>query len=255
MLATGQYQTQRYQNKEDWWLVKYLKLKYEKEGLSPKEFKELIKKQWEPIYNTRYNKEDIGDYNYYINKHFDMVYNRGKNVSLDKTLSKIIIYQNELDYINSLPAPKWFREFILLFLGHCKTTKNYIYDYAPTKDYMGYLSLHTKNRDAITMTIYDKLKTLGLWEEITVITKTSSKYFEEEEDSDIKFRFSLPVKQGGDIAYQFDRQIDLIKNLDIIHNRYRCDICGREFEINNRTQRTVCDACYKNNRKKDRHVK
>lgn len=254
MLETGQYQTLRYRNKEDWWLVKYLKIKYESEGLSPKELKDKIKSLWEPIYNTRYDKEEVDDYALYINKHFNEVYNRGRNVSLEKTFAKIIIYQSELDYINSVPAPKWFREFLFLFLGHCKATKSYIYDYAPTKDYMRYLSIKTKNRDAITMTIYDKLKKLGLWEEVVVITETNKKYFKAEKDVDIKFKYSLPVEPKGLVAFQFDRQIDLIKRLDVITNIYKCDICGSEFEINNRTQRTICDKCYKKNRGTDRHL-
>ena len=249
MLATGQYQTQQYQNKEDWWLVKYLKLKYEKDGLSEKELREAIKSRWEPIYNTRFDKESVHDYKLYINKHFNEIYNRGKNIVLGKKFNKIIIYQSELDYINSLPAPKWFREFLFLFLGHCKATGNYTYDYAPTKEYMRYLSLKTKNRDAITMTIYNKLKEFNIWDQITVVTKSKGRYFEPEDDEDVKFNFTFPISKKGKVAIEFERQIDLIQRLDLITNLYKCEICGKEFEINNRTQRRICDECWKNSRK------
>ena len=144
-----------------------------------------------------------------------------------------------------MPAPKWFREFLFLFLGHCKTTENYTYDYAPTKEYMRYLSLKTKNRDAITMTIYNKLKEFNVWEQITVITKNKGKYFEPEDDEDVRFNFTFPVAKKGKVAIVFERQIDLIQRLDLITNLYKCEICGKEFEINNRTQRRICDECWK----------
>ena len=244
MLKTGQYQTKEYQNKEDWWLVKYLKDKYK--NLPDYEAMPLIREKWGEIYRTRFI--DPKEADIHINSHFRKIYENTNNIALGRSLKKIIIYESELAYINALPMPKWFREFILLFLGHCKTTGVYGYEYAPVKEYIKYLTLKTRNRDAITSTIYNKMRELGLWKSFT-IKKTYQGLCGVEEDEDVQFDFSFPVAKKGNVAFEFGTMFELIDNLSIVNDKYKCDICGKEFVFGNRTQRTVCEECYKKHRR------
>ena len=245
MLKTGQYQTKEYQNKEDWWFVKYLKDKYK--NLPDYEAMPLIREKWGEIYRTRFL--DPIEADLYINSHFRKIYENTNNIVLGRSLKRITIYKEELDYINSLPMPKWFREFIFLFLGHCKTTGVYGYEYAPVKDYIKYLTLKTRNRDAITSTIYNKMRELGLWKSFT-IKKTYQGLCGVEEDEDIQFDFAFPVVKSGTVVCECGTMFELINNLDIVTDKYKCDICGEEFVFGNRTQRTICEKCHKQKRRK-----
>lgn len=250
MLNTGQYQTEHFKTKEDWWLIKYLRNKYTKSELSEKEIKDEIRNIWEPIYKTRFNKEEMASHDFYIDVYFQQAYGKCKNISLSQKYYPITIYQEELDYINSLPAPKWFREFIFIFLGHCKTIGSFTCKAAPIAEYMRYLTLSTNNRDAISSTIYDKLKTFGLWKETSRITTTDGRYGEPTQIINVSFDFCFPLFDTKTTAFVFYRQIDLLKRLDLITNTYICESCGEEFEIKNRTQRLICDECYKKQRQK-----
>ena len=254
MLKTGQYQTDTMKDKEDWWFIKYLKIKYKKKGLSEQELKKTIKAIWAPIFNTRFAKEEEQEYIFYVNRRFEDIYNSNKNIVLTPAYHSIIIYQNELDYINSLPAPKWFREFVFIFLGHCKTTKKFIWDFAPISIYAPYLSLKVRDKDIIGCSTYSKLNSFGLWKDLSsIVVVEDNVHGNTEELWNSKFEFQFPVPEFGPVAIKFDRQIDLLRNLDLITNKYRCKICGEEFEINNRTQRLICDKCYKKQRNKNKH--
>ena len=250
ILETGQYQTDEFKDKEDWWLVKYLKLKYNKNSISEKELKEKIKKIWEIIYLTRFTEEERREYQLYIDKRFNDVYNNCKNVSLSQKYNSFDIYQEELDYINSLPAARWIREFIFIFLGHCKTKNSFINEYAPILVYLPYLSLKARDKDLASYTIYAKLNEWGLWEEKTIVTIVDDHRHEPEERIDIRFDFLFPVVKKGSNPIHFDGILDLLKRLDLITNIYRCEKCGKSFEIKNRTQRFICEDCYKKQRQK-----
>lgn len=252
MLKTGQYQTKEYQNKEDWWLFAYLKEKYILQGLSTYEYIPLIKEKWKQIFQTRFTNLDVSSEftsdSLIINSHFHNVQQNGNGINLNPSYKRITIYQSELDYINSIPAPKWFREFLFLFLAHCKTIGRNKFEYAPIRDYMKYLSLKTKNRDLITDTIYKKLRELNLWHPVKV-KRTIKDDGNIEEYSDIWFKFVLPVKSSGKKTIENCSIMEIIKNLDLVTDQYRCDICGEEFTFGSRTQRTICDKCYKKQRR------
>lgn len=251
MIETGHYRTSKFQNKEDWWLFAYLKEKYILKGLSAHEYLPLIKEEWIKIFKTRFVDcdGDLSEVNsLIINTRFKKIMEKSTSVKLDPSYKKIVIYKTELDYINSVAAPKWFREFLLLFLSHCKATGRNKYEYAPIQEYMEYLSLKTRNRDLITDTIYKKLREFGLWSPITVQRSMDDNGMIEKYD-DVWFKFKLPVKTNGLIVFETESIFEIINNLDMVSDKYKCDICGKEFVLNNRTQRTICDGCYKKHRR------
>lgn len=251
MIETGCYQTSKFQNKEDWWLFAYLKEKYILKGLSAHEYIPLIKEEWIKIFKTRFidcEKNLSESSSLIINSHFKKMVEKSNSVKLDPSPKRIVVYQSELDYINSIPAPKWFREFLLLFLSHCRATGRNKYEYAPIQEYIGYLSLKTRNRDLITDTIYKKLREFGLWSPVTVQRSVYDDGAVEKYD-DVWFKFILPVKARGSIVFDTGSIFEIMNQLDVVSDKYKCDVCGKEFVLNNRTQRTICDECYKKHRR------
>ena len=255
MLVTKQYQTEIYKNKEDVWLIYYLKKKYENGIMDKKKCHDIILTQWIEIFLTRFEDPTDTDVEF-AEVHFDSIYRNLGYVDLNKKYKKIVIYKEEIDYINSLPVSYWLRQFILLLLGHTKTINSCIYEYAPIQDYMRFLRLKTKNRDVITDTIYKKMRQFGIWVDSRVVTKRSATskccdglYYTEEDDIEFKFEFRLPVDGKTKIA-TFASQLDLIEAMDsLLIETYNCDICGKPFVIGNRTQRTICENCWKDKEK------
>lgn len=236
MIETGKYQTPIYQNKEDIWLIYFLKKQNEEMGLNIKDGMERAFSIWSPIYFTRF--ERITDVDKELARvHFESVYKNVNRVNLSKGYNKITISSGVVDFINSLPTPLWMRQLVLLLYGHTQVTGSDIFEYIPLKDYMQFLDLKNKNRGVTLESVYKKLKSFGMWTIDEVVRVVDDDYVT------IKFKFTMPTLQGSVVTYS--SMFELIGDMNnLLVNTYKCDKCGTEFKLSNRTQKTICDKCY-----------
>lgn len=253
MLKTGEFQTEHFHNDEMLWLVTYLRKN-----------KKLDKKQvfakWVPFYLK--NKTTTPEY---ASDSFETFWKRSKYHTIKNNRDKIIIWQEEIDYINSLPIPVFVKEYFFILLMHTRATKNELYDSIPYLDYHWYLSSNDRHYDNIKSRLLEYAKRYNFIN----IVQTSEKFdylpdinddgFEVAGDTydteiiNYKLNISSPVcKYGGEIPVIYDDILDGLSDMkNKISNISICTECGAEFEFNNKTQKTICDDCW-NKKEKER---
>lgn len=248
MLATGNYQIPFSKGVEDVWLAAYL---FEK-GYSEDEARSV----WISIYETRYPAEKPDVYEYLFRKKWK----KGQTTTLATQLP-IVLYQAEIDAISH--ANMWYRakQFALVLLAYAKSR--------------GY---------SIIITNWAK-KTPGTGD-VIVVDETSrlttsirhyltygSRQREKDEWSECikagllkyEYTFGSSTKKGGmaqsgwykllflqkegTVACRLDTLSDIPSVFPLLKRERVCVQCGAVFEEKARTQRELCDECYRKQRR------
>ena len=248
MLKTGKFQSEHWHADECVWLIKYLRTKKKSE-------KEVFEK-WKFFWKQHKPEYDDDDF-----KQNYKSFSGNATTVLLKDYPKTVVYQDEIDYINSLPLPLWMRQYVYILLIHSKTTCNDKYDHLPYADYHWWLSIKNNHSSDHKAALAVRLKELGIikivhvkedYELLPEIDEFGNLIGYERNASVIndRLQFCLPVvikHQDNKIVY--DTIVDALGDINKINDAYRCDICGKKFRINTRTQRYICDECWNNKRK------
>ena len=243
MLKTGEFQTEYFHNDEMTWLISYLR------NVKKLDEKDIFVK-WVPFYLKNENVTPE-----YARDQFKSFWSSSyKYVMKDKN-PEIVIWQEEIDYINSLPVAKWIRQYMFILILHVRTTGNELYDYLPLGDYRKFLSTTNEHVSEMKDTLmkvlrqYDFVKDVEI-EEHHDILETFDEYGNPcgvEYDVVIKnnrLQIKSPIcKYGGEIGYKYKTILDGLKDLQEIKDTYICPECGKEFVFNNKTQTCICDEC------------
>ena len=253
MLKTGEFQTEYFHNDEMTWLISYLR------NVKKLDEKDIFVK-WVPFYLKNENVTPE-----YARDQFKSFWASSyKYVMKDKN-PEIVIWQEEIDYINSLPIAQWIRQYMFILILHVRTTGNELYDYLPLGDYRKFLSTTNEHVSEMKDTLmkilrqYDFVKDVEI-EEHHDILETFDEYgnpCDVEYDVVIKnnrLQIKSPIcKYGGEIGYRYKTILDGLKDLQEIKDTCICSECGKEFEFNNKTQTSICRECYKKDLQKRRN--
>ena len=251
MLKTGEFQTEYFHNDEMTWLISYLR------NVKKLDKKDIFVK-WVPFYLK--NENVIPEY---ASDQFKSFWASSYKYIMKDKNPEIVMWQEEIDYINSLPIAQWIRQYMFILILHVRTTGNELYDYLPLGDYRKFLSTTNKNPSEMKDTLmkvlrqYDFVKDVEI-EEHHDILETFDEYgnpCDVEYDVVIKnnrLQIKSPIcKYGGEIGYRYKTILDGLKDLQEIKDTCICSECGKEFVFYNKTQTYICDECW-NKKEKER---
>ena len=237
MLKTGEFQTEYFHNDEMTWLISYLR------NVKKLDEKDIFIK-WVPFYLKNENVTPE-----YARDQFKSFWISSYKYTMKDKNPEIVIWQEEIDYINSLPIAQWIRQYMFILILHIRTTGNELYDYLPLGDYRKFLSTTNKNPSEMKDTLikvlrqYDFIKDVEI-EEHHDILETFDEYgnpCDVEYDVVIKnnrLQIKSPIcKYGGEIGYRYKTILDGLKDLQEIKDTCICSECGKEFVFNNKTIR------------------
>lgn len=181
---------------------------------------------------------------------FKYVYNAAMRVSneiLNKDISKVEIFQEEIDFINNLNAPVWMRQYWGIMLVNYKFQKQ-IYNnvkFSPTlrawafRQITGLNQLRYSNH---AQQLRDKEIELGV--------RLINVYMSNDKKSMICYTMDCCKSSGTPVLEINDIQ-DSKEILKLITKSYKiCNVCGKHFVSGAKSKREMCDSCYKKYRRK-----
>lgn len=170
-------------------------------------------------------------------KYFDLIWSKAKNIEIKKT-EKIILYKNEIDYINSLQTSLWVKQYILSMLcvykffasDWCEYKKNIkTFCYSCT-------SLGRERIDSIKILNEAMLK-YNLYD---IIMKNNKLYY--------KMNF---CNNKGEVEYELEDPRQISEIIDCLKCEKVCSICGKTFTYTYRTKNMdKCHECWLKERNK-----
>lgn len=249
MIEFNSFQTDYWHNDELCWLIKYLK-----DNHFPKDKIYSIWKEFRKIDKPEFDDKMLED-------NFDSFYNSAMRVSISKTYPQIIIYQEEIDYINSLAAPLWIRQFVYLMMLHIKVTGDEIYDFLPFVDYYKFLSIKNNHSTILKRQLSKTLKKFGILKDIEIVEEYDELPVCDEKGLQIgvennvtiinkRLQIRLLVGTCNNVFVKYENILDAILNIGIINSNYKCPVCGNQYEYTERMQRNICEECYRKQRQK-----
>ena len=253
MLKTGEFQTEHFHNDEMLWLVAYLR------KIKKMDEKDVFIK-WVPFYLKGSNITPE-----YARDSFKSFWRYSKNTNIKNKHDKIVLWREEVDYINSLPIPKSTKEYFVILLLHSRTSDKYIYDSLPFEDYHWYLSTNDHNYELMRAKLLEYSKKYNFVKEIELIEEHDmlddiaedgspiAGGYIGEKITNIRLEVSSPVcKYGGEEGWTYLNILDGLSDIKhIIKNISICTECGCEFEFNPKSKKTICNNCW-NKKEKER---
>lgn len=242
LLSTNSFQTKKWHNEELVWLIKYLTTL----GKSNDD----IYETWKYFYKK--DKPDYEEADYQIVfKSFVKNSVKSKRVKYNKPY----IYQEEVDYINSLPVPLWIRQYMFIILLHSRTVKQEEFMFFQIDEYKHFLSIKNTNISLLQHQIskwlsqYNFAKKIEVKEHYDVMPDSDYGSIEYDVDCvDIKFLIRSPVNNCSN-KIKFETILDALNNINIyIVSEMVCPICGERFLIKPKQKLYICDNCYKKHR-------
>lgn len=246
MLETGNFQTKYWHNEELCWLIKFLKLK--------KYSVDKIYEQWRTF---RLKDKPTFDEDM-LNLNFKSFCKTSKNVVFED-LPKIYVYQEEIDYINSLPAPLWVRQYVYFLLLHVKIEHAEYYDSLPYLDYFRFLSI-TDKHERVRDGLLKKLRALEIITNVEIKEHYNAfpicdnlgfviGYENNVDVINIRLKINLDIQCCSDPIGVYDTILDAIQEVYRINSDYKCPSCGKIYSFNKFTKRDICENCYKQKRR------
>lgn len=230
VLATGKYQLPNCSSCEDVWVIRYL--------IDAGKEKEDIRKTWEEIFVSKSNRwSEVLD----VDSFFDKVYLRATKTKL-KEQKKIVFFQSEIDAINNTDIPMRAKEYMILFLAYFKGE--------------GVKKLPSEEGNALRLNLNKLMrsspyqnKTNIHWECIGagLITETEMEFFNPKYGyNETRYYYSPTIlKHHGIRVGEFSTLIDVPKIFDKLKCEVVCAQCGKKFEKKPKTQRNICEECWK----------
>ena len=236
ILETEQYsQGDRFEVKKEYlqeiWLIAYLI----DEGKS----KDEIRKVWDKIPHIKYFVEEAFDHKE-LDGYFESLYLKGEETRKRKAFKKDgtrvkYIYQEEIDAINKISRSIDFRKYLFMLLG--------VYKYYMALQ--GYCYLNADVR-AFAFEAANAPKTYGAYCDVLIKHNQesglpiTSQVIQQFHVSKLSF-----ARYQGKIAFTYSDPNELKNHLDVIEEpKAICKVCGKEFVVNNKTKRDMCEECY-----------
>lgn len=170
-----------------------------------------------------------------------------KNINCAKELKPIKIYRPEIEFLNSLNAPVWVKQYWLCLLTYYKFDVQIHRRVQKTK---------TLNAWAIRQTSFKSKNYGGDCQDTIAQYKLQNNTVKIIDDIQRGISEAYPVYKPdfihykGKVMYTCDDINDIQNILPLIKNNVRyCEKCGREFVVSTKTKRKICEKCYKNYRK------
>ena len=254
MLKTGEFQTEYFHNDEMTWLISYLR------NVKKLDEKDIFVK-WVPFYLKNENVTPE-----YARDQFKSFWASSYKYIMKDKNPEIVMWQEEIDYINSLPIAQWIRQYMFILILHVRTTGNELYDYLPLGDYRKFLSTTNEHVSEMKDTLmkvlrqYDFVKDVEIEEHHDILEKFDEYGNPCDVEYDViiknnRLQIKSPIcKYGGEIGYRYKTILDGLKDLQEIKDTCVCSECGKEFIYNNKTQRTICDECWKKKEKERKRL-
>lgn len=231
MLNNKSYVPELSTNKQDAWLLYYLRKKKGKD-------KDEAYKIWLPIYETAHEKSSEGEY-------LGVFWNKWKTSASTVRLNKqniATIYQEEIDRINKCDVKAtWQKQLLLLILVYAKMTNNFRlseinlglfakYIGKKTKDITESLS-YSMTQEAIKNEIFEMIE-VKEWDDIEGCWETS-RYF------------NIHEFKNGDVVCKIWNGYQ-VKELEYLFPIIKtCENCGSEFRPSSRGKTCLCERCYR----------
>lgn len=236
MIEKEQYLDENSLGREDLWLCKYLK----DSGYSVKEAFNI----WQKIHINRYGGEKRDT----ISTLFLSFWNRCDKVVLN--CETFAVTKGELEFINRLDMALWKKQYVLYLIAYFKITKGkWLKDYYyPPEAIKHKVKRPNRNEDrgnSITL-ITDDLLSNGVLE---CKTDKISGYDEEDEFVQSYYR-TRNIADDKEIVFEFSSVDEIVDYLPLIKSEMVCPNCGNKFEISSKTQRCVCEDCWKKEQSK-----
>lgn len=233
MLLSGKYQVPGSKLGEDVWLMAYLL----REGKTEEE----IQKIWFPIYTTRHPYVTFGDVK---NSVFKNCMSAAKKWHLAER-SKIIIYKKELEAILTLDTKfDWIREYALMVLAYFKAIGGKKKENG-TKFPSQLLRKMTSFRREI-----EGVDELFICREAGLFS-TYDKGTHRKEIGDTIGKTFVEIfflEKSGEEVFSVDSILDVPKYFKLVHKKYICPLCGKEFEKSTKSKRDICFGCWEKKR-------
>lgn len=151
------------------------------------------------------------------------------------------IYQEEIDYINSLDCSTWLRKALLLLLACAKHNKTGLLKYNNTT------TAWIEKMIDPTKKVRDKMLKIGM---LNVKYKLFEFKYYGEYNNRIKLNFIK--NKGKEIAIVYSPNF-MKEYLNLINDStITCTKCKKEFVPSPKQQTTLCPECYHNKRKQDK---
>lgn len=171
---------------------------------------------------------------------------RNKNmINFSKSSNKVYdypIFQEEIDYINSLDCDTWIRKALFLMLGCAKHNKNGLlkFNYTTTAWIEKTISPNHKIRDKVVK-LGRVNSQYGLYSFVGRTTKKGLR------SNWLKLHF---MKKEGTVCQLVYSPNNLKDFLDLIKDKTNiCPECGKEFTKSTKAQTNLCEDCYKIHRR------
>lgn len=227
MLATGQYQIPRSRGKEDKWLFAYLK----KNGVSRNE----AYKIWLPIFQTRYFSYKGQVDSLYI---FDDLWEDTNGVRFQKR-EEIMFYEEEVSFIKNLKLPRWEKEYFMMLFSVIKARGSNSFSDLCIGELLKFTSIRHRRGDEYSK-IFEDGYHLGIFKDVKTKRWDSIRGCYEKKE----FKTLCKIESCGKLIYQFKSLVDVPSCFNELFGFERCEVCGKNFEINSKTKRHICKDCW-----------
>ena len=233
MLLSGRYQIPNSKLSEDVWLIAYLL----REGKTTEE----IGKAWFPIYYTRHPYVTFRDIEGSV---FKNCVEAAKTWQLTER-NKIIVYKKELDAILAFDTKfDWIREYALMVLAYFKAIGGKKKE-SGTKFPSQLLRKMTSFKRGI-----EGVDELYICREAGLFS-TYDKETRRKEIGDSIGKTFVEIyflEKKGEEVFSVDSILDVPKYFKLVHKKYICPICGKEFEKSTKSKRDICFGCWEKKR-------
>lgn len=179
---------------------------------------------------------------------FRYIYNAALRTSdelLMANLEPVVIYQEEVDYLNSLNAPSWMKQYWAIMLVNYKFQKQLF----PKVKYNATLRAWAfRQIKGIQQRYSNHAESIRKQEE-AIGTKIINSYVYNDRKARIYYNMSC-CQESGTPALELKDIDEAKKILTLISKNSKvCSVCGKHFTINSKTKRDLCDNCYKKYRR------
>ena len=170
--------------------------------------------------------------------------NSKRYMSLNYTteLDPVTIYNAEILFLNRVNAPIWVKQYWLCLLVYYKFMAQRYNRVQKTK---------TLNAWAIRQSEYKHKDYGGICQDqIARYNKTIKKpaILDYTKISTERYSIYKPgfLKTKGKVKCTCNDINDIQQLFTLLKSNYKkCDICGKKFEVNSKTKRTICEKCYR----------
>ncbi len=185
---------------------------------------------------------------------FGRIYKAAENIS-EKSFkhhyATIRIYKSEVDFLNSIKAPIWVKQYWMAMLVYWKFASQHTKNVVVDSTLCNWAMRHTQVKDTRYGLYQDKIAQYNRLESGYVI------------NTGIIKRKNCRVYWFDWVGDRSDEEFVEIKNLDnckkalklISANVQICSLCGKQFKASSRQRTTLCPECYKKERRKYKTAK